>query len=141
MKTILFALTALLVMTACNNRSKQQTAEEQTAEEQAADEKIEADQPSEDQPTLTIADVAGIYDSYNEDGGNEYRICLLEDGTATWNVIGSLNYTEYTYTIQGNTICLRVNDVESEDECYDYDPEKKTLSNEQGSTYYYQDVN
>ena len=94
----------------------------------------------EEVPELTFANMAGIYDSFNEEGGNESRICLLEDGTATWSMIGSLHFTEYTYTISGNTICLKVKDVESEDECYDYDPNTRMLTNEQGAAYQRQEV-
>ena len=89
---------------------------------------------------LTFANMAGIYDSFNEEGGNESRISLNEDGTATWNMIGSLHFTEYIYTINGNTICLRPKDVNSEDDCYDYDPNTRTLKNEQGAVYYRQVV-
>jgi hypothetical protein len=53
-------------------------------------------------------------------------------------MIGSLNYTEYTYTINGNTICLKPKGVESEDDCYDYDEDTRTLKNEQGAVYYRQ---
>lgn len=95
-------------------------------------------EPAGDESQLTYANMAGIYDSFNEEGGNESRIGLNEDGTATWNMIGSLHYTEYTYTINGNTICLKVKDVDSEDECYDYDPDTRTLKNEQGAIYYRQ---
>ena len=63
-----------------------------------------------------------------------------EEGTATWGMIGSLNYTEYTYTINGNTICLKPKGVESEDDCYDYDENTRTLKNEQGAVYYRQVV-
>lgn len=96
------------------------------------------DEPIEEMQELTFANMAGIYDSFNEDGGNESRIDLNEDGTATWNMIGSLHYTEYTYTINGYTICLKPKDVESEDDCYDYDPDTRTLKNEQGEVYYRQ---
>ena len=85
---------------------------------------------------LTFANMAGIYD----DEKQESRFCLLEDGTATWGMIGSLNYTEYTYTINGNTICLKPKGVESEDDCYDYDENTRTLKNEQGAVYYRQVV-
>ena len=81
-------------------------------------------------------DMAGIYD----DEKQESRFCLNEDGTATWGMIGSLNYTEYTYTINGNTICLKPKGVESEDDCYDYDENTRTLKNEQGAVYYRQIV-
>ena len=97
-------------------------------------------EPQEEVPELTFANMAGIYDSFNEEGGNESRICLLEDGTATWCMIGSLHFTEYTYTISGNTICLKVKGLESEDECYDYDPNTRMLTNEQGAAYYRQEA-
>ena len=62
------------------------------------------DEPMEEETQeLTFANMAGIYD----DEKQESRFCLNEDGTATWGMIGSLNYTEYTYTINGNTICLK----------------------------------
>ena len=88
------------------------------------------------QEELTFANMAGIYD----DEKQESRFCLNEDGTATWCMIGSLNYTEYTYTINGNTICLKPKGVESEDDCYDYDEGTRTLKNEQGAVYYRQVV-
>lgn len=94
------------------------------------------DEPLEEVQELTFANVAGIYD----DEKQESRFCLNEDGTATWGMIGSLNYTEYTYTINGNTICLKPNGVESEDDCYDFDENTRTLKNEQGAVYYRQVV-
>ena len=95
------------------------------------------DEPLEEETkVLTFANMAGIYD----DEKQESRFCLNEDGTATWGMIGSLNYTEYTYTINGNTICLKPKGVESEDDCYDYDENTRTLKNEQGAVYYRQVV-
>lgn len=95
------------------------------------------DEPLEEETKeLTFANMAGIYD----DEKQESRFCLNEDGTATWGMIGSLNYTEYTYTINGNTICLKPKGVESEDDCYDYDENTRTLKNEQGAVYYRQIV-
>lgn len=141
---LLASMAALTLMGSCNGSSKQTTDAQEITEdstvmtEQVADTSIMQEKQAE--TTLTFADVAGIYDSFDEDGGNESRICLHEDGTASWNMIGSLHYTEYIYTITGNTICLKVEDVDSEEECYDYDPVKKTLSNEQGALYYYQDI-
>ena len=95
-------------------------------------------EPLEEVQELTFANMAGIYDSLDDDMNSVSRISLNEDGTATWNMIGSLNYTEYTYTINGNTICLRPKDVDSEDDCYDYDPNTRTLKNEQGAVYHRQ---
>ena len=94
------------------------------------------DEPQEEVQELTFANMAGIYD----DEKQESRFCLNEDGTATWVMIGSLNYTEYTYTINGNTISLKPKGVESEDDCYDYDENTRTLKNEQGAVYYRQVV-
>ena len=95
------------------------------------------DEPLEEETKeLTFANMAGIYD----DEKQESRFCLNEDGTATWGMSGSLNYTEYTYTINGNTICLKPKGVESEDDCYDYDENTRTLKNEQGAVYYRQVV-
>ena len=92
------------------------------------------DEPLEEVQELTFANMAGIYD----DESQESRFCLNEDGTATWGMIGSLNYTEYTYIINGNAICLKPKDVESEEDCYDYDEDTRTLKNEQGTVYYRQ---
>jgi hypothetical protein len=94
------------------------------------------DEPLEEMRELTFANMAGIYD----DEKQESRFCLNEDGTATWGMVGSLNYTEYTYTINGNTICLKPKGVESEEDCYDYDENTRTLKNEQGTVYYRQIV-
>jgi len=95
------------------------------------------DEPLEEETQeLTFANMAGIYD----DEKQESRFCLNEDGTATWGMIGSLNYTEYTYTINGHTICLKPKGVDSEDDCYDYDEDTRTLKNEQGAVYYRQVV-
>ena len=44
----------------------------------------------------------------------------------------------YTYTIHGNTICMKIKDIEAEEECYDYDEDTRTLKNEQGAVYYRQ---
>ncbi len=85
---------------------------------------------------LTYANMAGIYD----DEGQESRISLNTDGTASWCMIGSLNYTEYTYRIEGNTICMKAKGVDSEEECYEYDPDTRTLKNEQGAVYFRQVV-
>ena len=89
---------------------------------------------------LTYANMEGIYDSLDENMNSESRFCLNADGTATWGMIGSLHYTEYTYTIKGNTICLKPKDVDSEEDCYEYDEDTRTLKNEQGAVYYRQIV-
>jgi hypothetical protein len=80
--------------------------------------------------SLTFKDVEGIYD--NEDDGD--RICLLKDGTATWVMVGSLNYTEFIYTIQGNDIYLKesANDKGSR---HVYDAQKHTLTDSDGKVY------
>ncbi len=83
---------------------------------------------------LTFDNMAGIYD----DEKQESRYCLMSDGTAIWGMIGSLNFTEYTYRIEGNTICLKPKGVETEEDCYAYDPKTRTLKNEQGAVYFRQ---
>ena len=80
----------------------------------------------------------GIYDSLDENMSSVSRISLHADGTASWCMVGSLNYTEYTYRIEGNTICMKAKVVDSEEECYEYDPDTRTLKNEQGAVYYRQ---
>ena len=85
---------------------------------------------------LTYANMNGIYDSLDENMNSVSRISLHADGTASWCMIGSLNYTEYTYRIEGNTICMKAKGVDSEEECYEYDPDTRTLKNEQGAVYY-----
>ena len=87
---------------------------------------------------LTYANMNGIYDSLDENMNSVSRISLHADGTAAWCMIGSLNYTEYTYRIEGNTICMKAKGVDSEEECYEYDSDTRTLKNEQGAVYYRQ---
>ena len=94
----------------------------------------EAERPDD----LTYANMDGIYDSLDENMSSVSRISLNADGTATWCMVGSLNYTEYTYRIEGNTICMKAKGVDSEEECYEYDSDTRTLKNEQGAVYYRQ---
>ena len=94
----------------------------------------EAERPDD----LTYANMDGIYDSLDENMSSVSRISLNADGTATWCMVGSLNYTEYIYRIEGNTICMKAKGVDSEEECYEYDSDTRTLKNEQGAVYYRQ---
>ena len=87
---------------------------------------------------LTYANMNGIYDSLDENMNSVSRISLHADGTASWCMIGSLNYTEYTYRIEGNTICMKAKGADSEEECYEYDSDTRTLKNEHGAVYYRQ---
>ena len=80
--------------------------------------------------TLTYADLAGIYD----DEEQESRVCLFDDGSATWNMIGSLNYAEYTYVIRGNGLYFD-NEEATGTPDYTYDPDKKTLTESDGTVY------
>jgi len=143
MKKSFLIFSALLMLSACGKKSQAESADTAVADStdvKAKEEMADLNEPQEEVPELTFANMAGIYDSFNEDGGNESRIGLNEDGTATWNMIGSLHYTEYTYTINGNSICLKPIDVDSEEDCYDYNPDTRTLRNEQGAVYYRQVV-
>ena len=92
---------------------------------------------SQSSTPLTYKSVAGIYDSYDEDGGNQERISLNTDGTATWNMVGSLHFTEFTYTIKGNTI--RVKEVDGSTTNYTYDPKARTLKSPNGIIYHWQE--
>ena len=130
MRKSILMIAALMMLIACGGK-KAQTESTDTA---VIDSTVILAQ--EEIQVLTFANMAGIYD----DEEQESRFCLNEDGTATWGMIGSLNYTEYTYTINGNTICLKPKGVESEDDCYDYDENTRTLKNEQGEVYYRQVV-
>ena len=130
MRRSVLMIAALMMLIACGGK-KAQTESTDTA---VIDSTVILAQ--EEIQVLTFANMAGIYD----DEEQESRFCLNEDGTATWGMIGSLNYTEYTYTINGNTICLKPKGVESEDDCYDYDENTRTLKNEQGAVYYRQVV-
>ena len=87
---------------------------------------------------LTYENMEGIYDSLDDSMNSVSRFRLNKDGTATWAIVGSLNSTEYTYTIKGHTICLKVKEVNSEEDCYEYDEDTRTLKNEQGAVYYRQ---
>ena len=88
--------------------------------------------------TMTFTEVAGVYETLDENMNSVSRFVLMADGTATWCMIGSLNYTKYTYTIQGNTICLTPKDIDTENDCYDYDSNTRSMKNEQGTIYYRQ---
>ena len=92
---------------------------------------------SQSSTPLTYKSVAGIYDSYDEDGGNQERISLNADGTATWNMVGSLHFTEFTYTIKGNTI--RVKEVDGSTINYTYDHKARTLKSPNGTIYHWQE--
>lgn len=151
-ETVLAMILVCLFIVSCNNQEKKdrkadsaESKEVVSEQQQPVQEDAESltqgtEQPAPEEELLseyTYANIAGTYDSYNEDGGNESRIVLLKDGTATWCMIGSLNFTEYTYTIHGNTICLKYSD-DTEEDCYEYDANTRSLRNEQGAVYYRQ---
>ena len=135
MKKILYALITVMLM-ACGGKKAQTESTDNAVVDSTEGMRNYLGEPLEEVQTLTFANVAGIYD----DEKQESRFCLNEDGTATWGMIGSQNLTEYTYTINGNTICLKPKGVEYEDDCYDYDEDTRTLKNEQGAVYYRQIV-
>ena len=62
---------------------------------------------------------------------------LFDDGSATWNMIGSLHYTEFTYVIRGNGIYID-NEEATGTPDYTYDPDKKTLTDSEGTVYFLQ---
>jgi hypothetical protein len=101
---------------------------------------LSAPQEEASELELNYTNIDGVYDSLDEDMNSVSRISLNADGTATWCMVGSLNYTEYTYRIEGNTICMKAKGVDSEEECYEYDSDTRTLKNEQGAVFYRQVV-
>lgn len=128
------AVVALAILgaaaTSCKNNPRQQAPAEPESAPAAVEESV----------ALTFADVAGMYDSFNESGGNESRVVLFKDGSATWNMIGSLNFTEYTYAISGNGIYFDCEeaDLAAATPDYVYDPVEKTLTEASGTIYYLQ---
>ena len=98
--------------------------------------------PQDAGPQLTFAEVAGTYQSIGEDGNFDSRMCLFEDGTATWCMIGSLVISEYTYSIKGNKIYMTNKEFpDGETECWEFDPETHFLKDEEGlPTYYPEEV-
>ena len=146
MKKILFITLAGFVFASCNGKQSQEQVTESPAADSALVDKdsIQVVSPEEEKTEkqavrdMTFEEAAGTYESLDEHMNSEARIVLMADGTATWVMIGSLNYTSYTYTIHGNTICMKMKGYETEEECYDYDEDTRTLKNEQGAVYYRQ---
>jgi len=88
---------------------------------------------------LTFENMAGVYESLDDDFNSESRLVLEADGTASWCMIGSLTISEYTYTISGNTICLSlVGFDDDEKECYEYNADERALKNAEGAVFYRQ---
>jgi hypothetical protein len=52
-------------------------------------------------------------------------------------MVGSLHFTEFTYTIKGNTI--RVKEVDGSTTNYTYDPKARTLKSPNGTIYHWQE--
>lgn len=141
MKKILFITLAGLVIASCNGKQPQEKVEEKV--DSTVVDSVEVQTPQQEKAEAAVRDMtfeeaAGTYESLDENMNSEARIVLMADGTATWVMIGSLNYTSYTYTIHGNTICMKMKDYETEEDCYDYDADTRTLKNEQGAVYYRQ---
>ena len=123
---VALALTGISV-TSCKNASKSEAPQQDGAAVQT-EEQVPA-------AALTFADVAGMYDT--ED--SEMRVSLNDDGTGTWNMIGSLHWTDFTYIIRGNNIYEDVEEVTADTQPdYVYDPVKKTLKDGDGTLYYLQ---
>ncbi len=81
--------------------------------------------------------MAGIYET--EDG--ETRVSLNADGTATWNRVGSLHWTDFKYIVRGNNIYLDVKEAPANAKPdYIYNAANKTLDDGQGNIYYFQEI-
>ena len=140
-KKLLIMALAGLVFASCNSKQHQEKTTE-TADSTVVDSvQVESQQEKKvekEVPDMTFEEAAGVYETLDENMSGVSRIVLMADGNATWCMIGSLNYTEYTYTIHGNTICMTPKGVDSEDDCYDYDADTRSMKNEQGTIYYRQ---
>ena len=142
-KIFIFSLVAMMLV-ACGGQKSPQDGGHGIGIDSATVAQIDAEETdsiamkAKEASELTYANMDGIYDSLDENMSSVSRISLNADGTATWCMIGSLNYTEYTYRIEGNTICMKAKGVDSEEECYEYDSDTRTLKNEQGAVYYRQ---
>ena len=130
--TMMIVLAAALLMASCNGNGKTSTKE--TPENEATTEIIEEQEP---EVNLTYEDVAGAYYTYDDEGYEESVFYLGTDGTASWNMIGSLTISEYNYTLSGNKIILTADYFdEGETAIYIYNAEEGTVTNEQGTVYY-----
>lgn len=77
-------------------------------------------------PALTYAEVAGTYESYNEDGTVDSRFVLTEDGNIRW--IYENDYLEYPYVIRGNRIYDAATEVGAQTRnTYVYDPATRNI--------------
>lgn len=79
-------------------------------------------------PALTYADVAGTYESYNEDGTIDSRLVLTQDGSIRWSYGEQTDYLEYPFIIRGNGIYQDMNEVDAQTRpSYIFDPETRNL--------------
>ncbi len=51
--------------------------------------------------SYSMKDMVGIYDTDNND-----RLCFDSDGTGSSGIIGSLNFTSFEYSVEGNEIVM-----------------------------------
>lgn len=131
----ILCLTALcgLFFSSCNSK---QNPSDSTATDDSAT--MVVDEQQSTAPQITIADIVGTYESIGEDGNIESRLSIFEDGTASWNMLGSLVISEYTYTIQGNKIFMTNKEFPDEEPSYwEFDPETHFLKDSQGIPTYY----
>ena len=77
-------------------------------------------------PALTCAEVAGTYESYNEDGTVESRFVLTEDGQMRW-IYENGDY-ETSFAIRGNRIYEGEVEVDAQTRCiFVYDPSTRNI--------------
>ena len=130
--TMMMVLAVALLMASCNGNGKtstKETPETETTTESSMEQKPEVE--------LAFEDVAGAYYTYDDEGNEESVFYLGTDGTASWNMIGSLTISEYNYTLSGNKIILTADYFdEGETAIYLYNAEDGTITNEQGTVYY-----
>lgn len=79
-------------------------------------------------PALTYADVAGTYESYNEDETIDSRLVLTQEGYIRWSYGEQTDYLEYPFIIRGNGIYQDMNEVDAQTRpSYIFDPETRNL--------------
>lgn len=88
--------------------------------------------------TLAFADIAGTYET--QDG--QHRIVLRENGSGSHGLVGYYDSEFETYFVQGNWIYVYYVPMDEVaayiKPTYIYDPDKKTLVDQDGATFYLQ---
>lgn len=135
MKRLLILLAAVgILFASCKNSKKTDDQKVEQTETSTKTDTVEKAPVVE----LTYRNLAGTYDTEDY----QMRVVLDLNGTATWNMIGSLHWSEYSYIIKGNGVFFDVKEVdENTKPNFIYDPQKKTLDDGNGNIYILQPEN